>query len=303
MTLRNAPQVSFLGLEGDSATKSPRFGILPVPMEMTTTYGQGTGKGPRAILEASENLELYDDELDCEPWRVGIRTLDYLPIIAANPQAMITQITEAVQAITTEKMVPLLLGGEHTVTVGGVAGVLATDPTVSVVSFDAHADYRSSYQGQHYSHACTLRRVSEMVKVINVGVRSLSVVESQEIKLQDRYAMIRAAVVPETSKVLEQILAHCPGSLYITIDLDVLDPAIMPAVGTPEPGGLSWWQLGAIIKGLCRQRHVVGADIVELAPIPGLAAPNFLAAKLLYKLIGYMTNLDRIGSFSSTVNE
>ncbi|MBN2054243.1 agmatinase [bacterium] len=286
METNHTGELVFLGEEAlPPPGVTPRFTIIPAPMEATVSYGRGTAAGPAALLAASRYIELYDEELDSEPWRVGIRTMP-IAALEGTPEDIVKAIEHQVSAVNRATL-PVVLGGEHTVTLGAVAAAAARWGEFTVVSFDAHADFRDSYEGSPYSHACVMRRVVDYAKVVCVGVRSVSREEVEAIRTRRDYVLITAAQLQELS--VEDILIHCGDKVYISIDVDVLDPSIMPATGTPEPGGLEWHRLLSILRGICTERRVIGADVVELAPIPGFHAPEFTVAKLTYKLISFLT--------------
>ncbi len=265
--------------------------VLPIPYEQTTTYGAGTREGPRAILHASRNLELYDEEYGGEPAERGIHTLPAIETHAEGPAAMRRRIADVVAAAARGGQLLVALGGEHSITPGIVDGVATRHPKLTVVQFDAHADLRDSYQDTRESHACAMRRVLETHPVVSVGTRSVS---SEEVEFArgrslpsipaTAFADPRADLDALASRLLEAVETR---DVYLTFDLDALDPSLVPSTGTPEPGGLLWYPTLHLIRALARERRIVAADIVELAPIPGLTGPDFLAAKLAYHIIGY----------------
>lgn len=280
---------NFCGLSLEySSLENSRVLILPVPYEQTTSYQGGTRNGPAAILAASRYLELYDEELDRELHAVGIHTLPELEPHMAGPEQMVRRIQEAVSPLLEGGRMVVLLGGEHSCSVGAVSAYGERYPQLSVLHLDAHADLRDSYQDTPYSHACTMRRIVEHVPAVHVGLRSLSLEEMDLIR-RERLPVIFAREVLQGKGWQEKVLAHLSPEVYLTIDLDVLDPSIMPSVGTPEPGGLLWEPVVGLIREVARQKRIVGFDVMELAPLPGLVAPDFLAAKLVYKVIGYST--------------
>jgi len=235
-------------------------------------------------LEASLQLELYDEELDSEPYQVGIHTLAPLEPVAEGPKAMIERVRRAVGEIAKAGKFPLVLGGDHSITLGAVQALSSHYGKLSVLQLDAHADLRDEYQGTRWSHACVGRRIGELARLTQIGLRSLSREEAEFLKSSD----ITAIYAHELSQgAVERVIDDLGDPVYLTLDMDVFDPALVPAVGTPEPGGLGWPVVLAILKRVFKTHRVVGCDIVELAPIPGLIAPDFLAAKLVYKLIGY----------------
>jgi agmatinase len=284
---------SFGGLlPEDSAFATAQVVVLPIPYEQTTTYGTGTKAGPQALIAASRHMELYDEELDYEVYRVGIHTLRELEPDARGPEAMLERITRVTRELLRQGKFVVGLGGEHTVTVGLVRAFAERFAGLSVLQFDAHADLREAYQGTPLNHACVMRRVSELVPSVQVGIRSLSREEAEWVKQRGLRLFYASQVVgrPEAAATIVDALTD---QVYITICLDGLDPAIMPAVGTPEPGGLGWYDVLRIVRRVAETRHIVGFDVVELFPIPGNVAPDFLAAKLVYKVLGYRFKLGK----------
>lgn len=278
---------NFCGLPPEySSWENSRVFLLPVPYEQTTSYQGGTRNGPSAILAASRYLELYDEELDQELHPVGIHTLPEMEPHMAGPEAMVQRVQETVSSLLAEDRMVALLGGEHSLSVGAVRAYRERYPQLSVLHLDAHADLRDAYEETPYSHACALRRIVEHVPAVHVGIRSLSQEEMRFIR-QRGLPVIFAREVFQGKDWHQRVLSHLSPEVYLTIDLDVLDPSIMPSVGTPEPGGLLWYPVLELIREVTQQKQIVGFDVVELAPLPGLVAPDFLAAKLVYKIIGY----------------
>jgi agmatinase len=266
--------------------------VLPIPYEATTTYGSGAREGPEAILAASRQVELWDEENNWDPSQ-KVKLTTALPIAteASGPQAMLDKIRKVVQPWVSQGKLVLALGGEHTVTVALVQAVQTKYPDVTVVALDAHADLRDSYEGTKLSHACTLRRVYESGRpLVLMGTRSYSKEEADLLWVAPRMKLFKAADLhtPEGWGSAMEHLKQIPDPVYITIDLDALDPGVMPAVGTPEPGGLTYSQVLTIISTLTQRGPVIGLDLVELAPIPGNRVSEFTAARILYKAIGYI---------------
>ncbi len=279
---------TFAGLEPhDCRYECSAVAVLPIPYEATTSFVAGTRNGPREILHASRFLELYDEELDGEVSRVGICTLPELECVVSSPADMVRHIYGAAKSILDDGKFLVSLGGEHTITPPLVEAHLEHHPGLSVLAIDAHADLRSTYQGSDYSHACAMRRVLEMTSGVQVGIRSISMEETAA--LPSLTTRIFYAHKMRTDPHWQREAVEALGDpVYVTVDLDGLDPALMPAVGTPEPGGLDWFQLLDLLKEVTIRRRVVGFDVNELAPIPGFSAPNFTAAKIVYKLLGYV---------------
>lgn len=273
---------NFGALEQDlSSLENSRVVILPVPYDSTSTYLAGSREGPQAIIAASRNMELFDEELDLEPCSVGIHTLPFLDPVAASPDEMVETVSAVAGSYFEKGKFVVLLGGDHILSVGAVVAAKKRHSSLGVIQFDAHADLRESYQGTRMSHACTGRRLSEMCPLLQVGTRSISRAE-HEFRASAAVSFLPPSRTEEFSARLQDL----PEEVYVTIDVDVFDPSIMPSVGTPEPDGLSWAQVGDLTEEIAARRKVIGLDVTELRPIPGLVAPDFLAAKLVYRLIG-----------------
>ncbi|MBI4544509.1 MAG: agmatinase [Gemmatimonadetes bacterium] len=287
---------NFLGLdESASAFEAARVVVLPVPYESTTSYGAGARSGPRAIVEASRFLELYDQQLDAEPYQVGIATLPALQLTGVGPAAALEELRAAYDRIlelTPEKWI-VLLGGEHSLSSAPVLAwadrLAASSPPrrLSVLQFDAHADLRPEYEGTAHSHASVMHRVLGRADLVAVGVRALTREERDLARGSTGVHLFLADRLQGGAQWIEEVLERLAPDVYITFDVDCFDPAIVPSTGTPEPGGLGWYPVLELLRRVFRERNVVGCDVVELAPIPGLAAPDFLVAKLIYKMIGY----------------
>lgn len=277
---------NFGGLEEEfAALERARAVILPAPYDFSTTYQGGTRWGPRAILTASRNMELWDDEIGAI-YRAGIATLPELEPTALGPEAMAARVEQAMGWIWDQGKLPVMLGGEHSLTAGGVRAAAARFPKLSVLQLDAHADMRDSYLDSPYSHACVMRRVRERVPATSVGIRSLS--EEEAAHLQQHPAPIWSVrQFRELQGRWDPILKTLTDEVFVTFDVDALDPSIMPATGTPEPGGLEWYETLDFLRAVSRRSRIVGFDVVELAPIPGNVAPDFLTARLVYRTLGY----------------
>ncbi|MBN2283260.1 MAG: agmatinase [Deltaproteobacteria bacterium] len=274
-----------IGVE-HAALETARFVVLPVPYDLTSTYMAGSRKGPAAILEASANMELFDDELRKETFRAGIHTLPPLEADARGPGFMVERVQKAVEEILDGDRVPILLGGEHSVTIGAVHAMKERYPSISVLHLDAHADMRESYQGSPFSHACVARRIVETCPIVQVGVRSMSVEEAEYVS-DNNIMQVSPDNMDGEPQWVKKICDNLSNDVYVSLDLDVFDPAIMPATGTPEPGGMNWKEVIRLISEVSLSCHICGFDVVELCPIPGMIAPDFLAAKLVYRIIGY----------------
>ena len=281
--------LDFLGIDPPVDPRRARCRILPVPYDLTTSYQAGTRRGPLAILEASHHVEWYDEELDTEPAGAGIATLAPLEPDTAGPAAMMDRIHAQASRWIEEDRLLLTLGGEHSITAPLVAAHRERWPELTVLQIDAHADLRDRFEGSPHNHACIMRRVHEMgVRLVQVGVRSLTREERELIAADDAIATFFAHEI--AGRPAEGWAADAAADLgpqvYVTIDVDGFDPSIMPSTGTPEPGGLLWREVTTLLDMVARSSTIVGADIVELMPIPGLVAPDFLAARLAYRLIG-----------------
>jgi agmatinase len=260
-----------------------RFHVIPVPYEASVSYGGGTAAGPAAILKASYQLEAFDGH--GEPCRLGIHTA--APVNARGaPETVLARVQRATARALALGGLPVLLGGEHTVTVGAVRALQAAGPDFGVVQFDAHADLRDSYEGSVYSHACAMRRVLDLgVPVYAVAVRALSPPEAA-FRRRRRLACADAETIAARGPQTVRLPRGFPRRVYLSFDVDALDSSLMPATGTPEPGGLSWWQAMDALRRVTAGRTVVGFDAVELAPIRGLHAPDFAVARLVYNMMG-----------------
>ena len=284
---------NFLSLPPEfSELENSEFVILPVPYERTITFKTGTKEGPQAIIHASQEVETFDEELKQEPFKVGIHTLEEMEITARGPEKMVEKVYKIGKELVDMNKRVVLLGGEHTVSIGLVKAESEKYENLSVLQLDAHADLSDSYQESKYSHACTMRRIGEMAPFVGVGIRNLSLEEHQFIQ-KKKIDLLFAKDLAKDDMWVDQVISKLPENVYLTMDLDFLDPSIMPSVGTPEPGGLLWNQTLDLLKKVADTKNIVGFDCVELCPIPGLVAPDFLAAKLIYKIIGYIVNKEQ----------
>ena len=267
--------------------ESSRFVVIPVPYDATTSFRTGARYGPAAIIDASRHLEDFDIELQCDPSASGIYTFPEVTPEVSGPERVIGQVYETVAKVLADNKTPVLLGGEHTIAIGGVRASAERYPDLTVLYFDAHADLRDSYMGSRWSHASVARRVSEICPIVSVGVRSISagefdfVADSPDVTVHFWPTRLADDVLAEA------VCALLSPHVYISVDLDALDPSIMPAVGTPEPGGMSWWELTGLVRAVSRRCRIVGFDIVELSPEEGPVACSSTAARLAYKTMGY----------------
>ncbi len=257
--------------------------ILPVPYDQTSTWVKGADKGPEAIIEASGNMELYDIETDTEVYLNGIHTPE--PVgQGLYPDDMVEAVREKVRKYIELQKFTVVIGGEHSVAIGAVAAHRQAYSDLMVLQLDAHADLRDEYEGSKYNHACVMARIGELCPIVQVGIRSMDVSEKDQLDPEHTFF---AADLHNRVDWIEQVLAKLDDNVYITIDLDVLDPSIMPSTGTPEPGGLMWYELLALLRAVSESKQLVGFDVVELCPNERNRAPNFTAAKLVYKLLSY----------------
>lgn len=270
-----------------SGWEKSRFVVIPVPYDHTTTFQPGTRKGPKAIIEASAYIELYDEELRIEPVEAGIHTLDLLDV-TVDPEETLYRIQSVVAEVVKADKIPVTLGGEHSITLAPVKALREKYPDLTVLQFDAHGDLRKEYQGTGLSHACVMRRISDLgLNIVQVGIRSMSREEAEFLQTANHISTYYAADITGKDDWMEEALSHLSGDIYITIDVDAFDPAYVPATGTPEPGGMDWYQVIRFLNRVARKCPIVGFDAVELCPIAGQVASDFLVAKLLYKLMGY----------------
>lgn len=270
-----------------------RVVVVPVPYDATTSYRGGAREGPRAIIEASRYLEDYDIELEREIYRVGIHTLPELEPHIGNPADMIKRVQTLVGPFARSGKLLAVLGGEHSVSVGVVKALHEVHTDLSVLYLDAHGDLRDEYMGSAFSHACTARRIWETCPLVEVGVRSISQEEASFIGEQRVSVYFHGEGDLTASWNVEDVLKGLSEHVYVSIDLDVFDPSLMAAVGTPEPGGPGWEAVLSLLRVICMERSIVGFDVMELCPNAGPPSCAFIAAKLAYKVIGYATEMDR----------
>jgi len=276
------------GIYPECSLRDAKFVVVPVPYDLTSTYQPGSRRGPAAIIEASANMELYDEELKKETYLCGIHTVEPLSVDARGPKNMVNLVRKKISRIVAMNKIPVMLGGEHSISSGAVEAILEKYPKLTVLQFDAHADLRDSYQNTAYSHASVAKRIADMCDLVQVGIRSMSK-EDAEYLSKSKVKSYSADFVLEKENFHEMICKNLRGDIYVTIDLDVFDPSIMASTGTPEPGGLYWRQVLRLLKAAAKKCDIRGFDVVELAPLPGIVAPDFLAAKLIYRFMGYIT--------------
>lgn len=277
---------NFLGIDPrHSAYETSRTTIIPVPFEATTSYITGTKNGPAAIIEASAYVELYDEELDGQVYKTGIHT-DSDVQQSSDGQTSFARITERFKKALDDGKFPVGLGGEHSISFPAYRAFHDRFDKLSVLQLDAHSDLRDQYEGTKYSHASVMRRIYELnPSIVQVGIRSQCIEEAEFIKRHNISTFYAHQIYEKGFD--EAIIGRLKPNVYVTIDVDFFDPAIMPATGTPEPGGFHWQQSLSFLKDVFCRRNVVGFDVVELSPIKGLVHPDFFVAKLIYKLLGY----------------
>ena len=278
----------FLGIDNKFDIKQKSV-VIPFGLEKTVSYGGGTKNGPKEIIKASHQVELYDEELNCEPFKViGVKTIKPFKI-NKNINKALKQISLLNQKSIEKNLFPLTLGGEHSITAGCIEPFVKSYKNVTILQFDAHADLRNSYNNQKYSHASAMRRCLDFknVDLISIGIRNISKEEIPFLKKNDSRIKIFWAKDQKkwNLKYFKKLIKN--RNVYLTFDVDGLDSSIMPATGTPEPGGLFWYDTLSLIKTTFKNANVIGADINELAPIKGFNSYNFLVAKLAYKILTY----------------
>jgi agmatinase len=278
---------NFLGIEqAYSNEKTARTVILPVPYDGTEEWHTGSRFGPREIIDASEYLEYLDLELDRETYRTGIFTAPFVQPDTRGPEKTIDRVYKACLPWVNKSKFVLMLGGEHTISLGAVRAFKEKYENLCVIQLDAHADLRDEYNGSKFGQATVLRRISEIAPVMEIGIRSISTEEKKFI-LTSKIPVLYCHQLLSKHDMLVPALEKITGPVYLTVDLDVFDPSVMPSVGMPEPGGLSWQAVIDIIKAISGKLNVIGADIVELCPAQGSSFSTYSAAKLAYKIIGY----------------
>lgn len=287
-----SPQEGFLGLSDEVAVspESARAWVIPFGLEASVSYEGGTALGPQAIVDASHQVELFDESFWCEPYaRYGVATLTPIEPKPSLEEAL-DQLARFVKTAVEHNKFPLTLGGEHALTPGAIRPFIEDGEPLTILQFDAHADLRDGYDGEHYSHASAMRRCldHDNVRIVSVGIRNISAEEIPILEAyQDRVTVFWAKDQGSwTVADIAKAVGH--GRVYVTFDVDGFDSSLMPATGTPEPGGLFWWDVMACLEALRDSgANIIGADVVELAPLSGLHACDFLTAKLVYKLLSY----------------
>ena len=286
--MSSLPQ-NFLGLPARySDYRRARFAVLPIPYDSTTSFQAGTREGPAAIIRASQQVELFDEELETECHKAGVATLDPLMPNMAGPKAMHEDVFAAAKRIVRDGKFLIGLGGEHSITSGLVRAVMTRHKKLSVLQIDAHLDLRDSWEGSPHSHACVMRRILDLgTKIVPVGIRNVSLEEQRFLKRR-KIEVVTARQCHTDDDWVDRVLNGLGEMVYVTIDIDGFDPSFAPGTGTPEPGGLDWYQITGLLRLVTAEKTVVGADITEVMPLPGQAVTEFLAVRLAYKLICYV---------------
>jgi agmatinase len=284
----STPQLNFAGLnEPFSNFDKARVVILPIPYDATSEWHKGSKFGPQAIIEASEFLELYDQELDVEIYKIGIHTLPAVRISDEHPETMIKSVYQTTSSLIKQSKFIISLGGEHTVSIGLAKAFSEHFENISVLHLDAHTDLRDEYNGTRFGQATVIRRILEFCPVTQVGIRSLSQEEKSFIDANKLHPYLVPETITTYALPVKDIVDSLNKNVYVTVDLDVFDPCFMPAVGLPEPGGLSWNDVTSLLRTVIDKKNIIGIDFVELCPDAGPASCAFLTAKLVYKIIGY----------------
>lgn len=257
--------------------------IVPVPYDETSTWMRGADKGPDAIMEASVNLEFYDVETRSEVHLHGIHTIN--PVNEkSSPEAMVNEVYRVTLSLLNDHKFPVIVGGNHTVTIGSARAFSERFKNLTILQMDAHTDLRQRYEGSFFNHACAMARVREYAPIVQVGIRSMAL---EEIPLIDKGKIFFAHELYHNKRLYSKAIEKLTETVYITIDLDVFDPSLIPSTGTPEPGGPEYFELMHFLRDVIRERNVVGFDVVELCPSPANKAPDFVAAKIIYQLLSY----------------
>ena len=263
--------------------------LIPVPYDGTSTWQKGADKGPEAFLDASENMELYDIETDTEVYKKGIFLAETI-IENSSPEAIVNEVHQTVKKYINKNKFVTIFGGEHSISIGTIRAFNECFNSLTVLHIDAHADLRPEYEGSKYNHACAVFEASQTINLIQVGIRSMDVIEKTAMDYEKTFFAHEMAV---NEYWIENAIDLMTDNVFITFDLDALDPSIMPSTGTPEPGGLFWYETLDFLKQVFKEKNVVGFDIVELCPNKNAKASDFLAAKLYYKMLSYkFSNLD-----------
>jgi len=275
--------VNFGGNEVVYSYRDSQIVILPVPYDATSTWMKGSDKGPDAILEASVNLEFYDVETSSEAHLKGIHTVE--PVFEnETPEKLVNAVYNRTLELLSDGKFPVIIGGNHTVAIGSVKAFSESFDNLSVLQLDAHSDLRQSYEGSRFNHACAMARAREYAPVVQVGIRSMA---AEELQTADPGRIFYSHQLYYDKTQYNKAADLLTENVYITIDLDVFDPSIMPSTGTPEPGGPEYFEILHFLRDVIKRKNVVGFDIVELCPSPGNKVPDFIAAKIIYQILSY----------------
>jgi len=266
-----------------SGSENSSIVIIPVAYDGTSTWLKGADQGPTAIIESSANMELYDIETDSEVYKRGIFTEDIIEAEITTTE-MINVVNQTVQYYLEKNKFTVVIGGEHSVSIGAIKAHAEKHKNLTILQLDAHTDLRDEYNGSKYNHACVMARAKELCPIVQVGIRSMDVSEKKSI---DPNRVFFAKNIYNDTEWIKKVIPKLSDKVYITIDVDVFDPSVMPSTGTPEPGGLFWYDILKLLKTVCSMKNVVGFDVTELCPDTRNKAPDFLAAKLVYKLLSY----------------
>ena len=264
--------------------------LIPVPYDGTSTWQKGADKGPEAFLDAAENMELYDIETDAEVYKEGVYLSDPI-IVNDSPEAMVEAVYTQTKSYISKKKFVTLFGGEHSISIGSIRAFNESFENLTVLQLDAHADLRMSYEGSSCNHACAVHEASKSTNLIQVGIRSMDVTEKKWMNLDQTWF---AHEMQEEEYWEDAVIDQLTENVFITIDLDCFDPSILPSTGTPEPGGMKWYETLAFLKRVFKEKNVVGFDMMELCPNPVDKSSDFLAAKLYYKMLSYKFCLDQL---------
>jgi len=283
--MKKMSERTYAGIDDEFAQyENSKVVLYPVPYDGTSTWGKGANHGPEAFLTASENMEIYDVESDTEVHKHGI-FLEKAPDCSFSPELMVQTVKEKTLEVLNSGKIFTMIGGEHSVSIGAIMAAAKKYPEISILQLDAHSDLRPEYLGTTFNHACALHWASKNTNLVQVGIRSMDVVEKPYV---NKEKVFYAADIACRNDWQQEVIDKLGDKVYLTIDLDYFDPSIMPSTGTPEPGGLTWYSTLTLLKKLATQKNIVGFDIVELAPNPNSPASDFLAAKLYYKILTYI---------------
>ncbi|MFA5995086.1 MAG: agmatinase [Patescibacteria group bacterium] len=286
MDVKKRVQFNYGGLTDEQAAyPAAKVVIIPVAYDGTASYLKGTAQGPRAIMDASRYMELYDEELNGSVFEQGIHTTETIAGLE-QPEDASAQLYLAAKTVLADNKFPVIFGGEHSISVGAVKALKEQYSDLSVLQIDAHSDLREEYEGSRYNHACALARIRDYCPAVQIGIRAQCVEEAEIIK-QKKYPVFYAKDIVDNDNWHEVAINKLSKHVYVTIDVDGFDPSIIPATGTPEPGGLLWYPTLKFLRKLFKQKEIVGFDVVELAPHEHSQPSDFLVAKLVYKLLGY----------------